>query len=247
MKKISWYDIKTKFKHILRLFLYSFIMQEILAYIIVFYMKLIYYTSKKRYKNLDIFLNSLRNGEAILISSWHNTIMLMPLLMYQIKRIKNHKEINSLSSKHGDGKIVGNVMNKLNFVNISGSSNSGNKKDRGITINDLKKIIKNLKKGHSLAITPDGPRGPKYKINSQIVNIARLSGGKILPCSCHISKSIRLNSWDQFVFPMPFSKLNYFFDDKIEIPKSLTAEEIEKKNLEIEERIIFCRKEAKKF
>ncbi|MFT4718576.1 MAG: lysophospholipid acyltransferase (LPLAT)-like uncharacterized protein [Rickettsiales bacterium] len=239
MTKISWYDIKTKLKHILRLFFYSSMMQEILAYIIVFYMKLIYFTSKKQYKNLNIFLDSLEKGEAVIICSWHNTIMIMPLLMFKMKKIKNRKEMNSLSSKHGDGKIVGNVMDKFGFINISGSSN--NKKGRGITIYDLKKIIKNLRKGYSLAITPDGPRGPRYKINSQVVNIAKLSGAKIIPSSCSISRSIRLNSWDRFVFPLPFSTLSYYFDQKIEISKNIKKEEIENKNLEIENKLNKCR------
>jgi lysophospholipid acyltransferase (LPLAT)-like uncharacterized protein len=163
-----------------------------------------------------------------------------------MKKIKNRKEMNSLASKHGDGKIVGNVMNKFGFVNISGSSNNSKKKDRGINIYDLKKIIKNLRKGYSLAITPDGPRGPKYKINSQIVNIAKLSGAKILPANCDISRSIRLNSWDKFIFPLPFSKLSYYFDENIIINKNISEEEIAKKNLEIEQRLNFCRNEAKK-
>ncbi|MDA7705707.1 lysophospholipid acyltransferase family protein [Rickettsiales bacterium] len=243
IKTIGWYDIKTKFKHILRLCVYSSIMQAILAFIIVSYMKFVYFTSKKQYQNLDIFLDSLQKGEAILICSWHNKIMMMPLLMYQMKKIKNRKETNSLASKHGDGKIVGNVMNKFGFVNIAGSSNQ--KKGRGIAINDLKKIIKNLRKGHSLAITPDGPRGPRYKINSHIVNIAKLSGAKILPASCDISRSIRLNSWDKFVFPLPFSKLSFYFDPMIIIDKKISEEEISKKNLEIEERLNYCKEFVK--
>ena len=132
-----------------------------------------------------------------------------------------------------------NVMDKFGFINISGSSN--NKKGRGITIYDLKKIIKNLRKGYSLAITPDGPRGPRYKINSQVVNIAKLSGAKIIPSSCSISRSIRLNSWDRFVFPLPFSTLSYYFDQKIAISKHIKKEEIENKNLEIENKLNKCR------
>jgi lysophospholipid acyltransferase (LPLAT)-like uncharacterized protein len=246
-KKISWYDVKTKFKHIIRLFLYSFIMQELIAFIIVTYMKFVYFTSKKKYKNLDIFLDSLKKGESVMICSWHNTIMIMPLLMFEIKKIKNRKEINSLASKHGDGKIVGKIMNKFGFINIAGSSNRDNKKGRGININDLKKIIKNLKKGYSLAITPDGPRGPKYKINSHIVNIARLSGSKILPSSCGISRCIRLNSWDNFIFPLPFSKIYFYFDKKITIDKKIKEEGIKQQNLEIEKKINKCYKKANFF
>jgi lysophospholipid acyltransferase (LPLAT)-like uncharacterized protein len=239
LQKMGWYDIKTKFKHSIRMFLYNFIIQEILSFIIVSYMKFVYFTSKKKYKNLDIFLNSLKKGESVMICTWHNTIMMMPLLMFQMKKIKNRKEMNSLASKHGDGKIVGNVMNKFGFVNIAGSSNQ--KKGRGIDISDLKKIIKNLKKGYSLAITPDGPRGPKYQINSQIVNIAKLSGSKILPASCNISRSIRLNSWDNFIFPLPFSTLSFYFDQQITIDRKITGEEIIDKNKEIENRINYCK------
>lgn len=245
LSEIGWYDIKTKFKHLLRRCFYSSIMQYFASFIIASYMRFVYHSSKKYYENLDYLLDPIAKKQAIIISCWHNSIMLMPLLMYKINKIKNRCELNSLSSKHGDGRIVGNVMERFDFVNIAGSSNISNKKNRGISISDLKKIIKNLKKGHSLAITPDGPRGPRYKINSQLVNMAKMSGAKILPSACYISKSIRLNSWDHFILPLPFSKIYYYFDKSITIDKKITEDDIQNKNSQIEKSINICVTKAK--
>ena len=68
-------------------------------------------------------------------------------------------------------------------------------------------IIKCIKEKKSIVITPDGPRGPKYKINSAIIRLASKLQVPIISMSFSSSKVKVLNSWDYFIIPLPFSKI----------------------------------------
>ena len=59
---------------------------------------------------------------------------------------------------------------------------------------------------YDLAITPDGPRGPRYLAQEGVISLAQLTGLPILPVSCHTSWKLELNSWDRFQIPLPFTK-----------------------------------------
>lgn len=234
---VNWFYVKTKFKYLLRRFLYSFVMQEILCSFLVFYLKLVYHTSKKEFVNFDVIHNEMKQGRALIFSFWHNRL-LMNLFTVIIPKKFYKKEVMSLSSKHGDGKFVGRSMEKIGMISISGSSQNNRKSSRGIDIASFKQMIYNLKKGYSLGMTPDGPRGPAQKVHGKIVDIARISGVDIIPVSYSIKRHKKLNTWDKLMIPLPFSKLVFVCDEKIiKIGQHLTEEEIQKLNKLVEERM----------
>lgn len=235
---LQWYDVKTKFKQLLRKVAYSWLFQQLICYIFLIYMKFVYLTSKKQIINNELFLECIKNNTPLIISFWHNRLMMTPFVTIEPKKLYPKFNLITLASRHGDGKFVGKVMEKFGLIAIYGSSRDGRKASRGIEIGDLKKIIKGLKNGLFLGISPDGPRGPNQKINGEVVNIARLTGAKILPFSYSTSKSKRLNSWDKFFIPLPFSKMCFYFDDQlIEVAKKAEEEEIEKIKENLEERM----------
>ncbi len=98
----------------------------------------------------------------------------------------------------------------------------------------MREIIRGLKNGKALGITPDGPRGPNQKINSEIINIAKISGAQILPISFSYSKYKQFNSWDKFKLALPFGKLCFYFGDLITIKKDLSNKEEIDLKLELE-------------
>ena len=141
----------------------------------------------------------------------------------------------TLASKHGDGRVVGRVMEKFGFNSILGSTQGGRKSSRGIGIDAIRQIFSGLKKGGAIGITPDGPRGPNQKINGEVLNIARISGAKILIISSSTSKSKIVNSWDKFKIPLPFSKLVYLCHDELfTVDKKLNKNQLNKLKLQIE-------------
>jgi len=212
---IEWYDIKTKFKQLLRKITYSWLFQEIICSIFASYMWFVYLTSKKQFINDDLLIKSAKENKPLLIVFWHNRLMMIPFITKKPKKLFPKYTIMTLASNHGDGKFVGRVMEKFGLKSILGSTKDGRKSSRGISTSTLRQIIKGLRKGDSIGITPDGPRGPNQKINGEILNIAKISGAGILPCSYSTSKMLELKTWDKFKIPLPFSKLCFYFDEKI--------------------------------
>lgn len=244
---IEWYDVKTKFKQLLRKITYSWLFQELICLIAMTYMKFVYHSSKKIFINHEILFEAAKNKKPILISFWHNRLLMIPFVTKKPKKLYPGYNFMTLASKHGDGQFVGKVMEKFGLISILGSSKDGRKSSRGIDIGGMKKIFDGLKRGYSLGITPDGPRGPAQKINGEIVNIARVSGAGILAMSYSASRFKKLKTWDKFTIPLPFSTLCFCFDDQaIYVAKNCGEEEMEKiKNL-VEERMNFVQEKSEK-
>lgn len=228
--KIEWYDIKTKFKQLIRKIAYTKIFQEIICSILKSYMWLVYLTSKKKFVNYEILVKCVEEKKPVIVAFWHNRLMMIPFITRKAKKINPQYNMMTLASNHGDGRFVGRVMEKFGLISILGSTKDGRKSSRGITVSALRKIVKGLKKGDALGITPDGPRGPNQKINGEIINIAKISGAKILACSYSASKMKEINSWDKFKIPLPFSKICFYFDTEfIDVGKNDLIADIESK------------------
>ncbi len=231
----EWYDARVKFKQLIRKFLYSWLIQSFVSWIIVGYMYFFYITSRKKFINLDPALKEVAQNKPLIILCWHNRLMLAPFFSRAINRSYPNYQFMSLVSKHGDGRFVGKVMAKMGFAPIFGSTQRGRKSSRGIGIDAIRQIFSGLKNGRAIAITPDGPRGPNQKINGDVANIARISGAKILAMSCSSSRFKVLNSWDKFKIPLPFSKITYYCHDQLfAIDRSATKKDLEEIKIKIE-------------
>ena len=88
---------------------------------------------------------------------------------------------------------------------VRGSSSRGGIK----ALLSLKKWINN---GYDVAITPDGPRGPRYVLAPGLILLAQKTQAGILPVRVEYSSFWRLKSWDQFQIPKPFSKVIIIFE-----------------------------------
>lgn len=239
IKSLSWHKVRTS----LRQLAYAKFSQEIICSILAGYLWLVYLTSKRKFINHQIMIDCAKNKTPLIVVFWHNRLMMIPFFAKKTNRFNPDYKFMTLASKHGDGRFVGRVMEKFGFVSILGSTQDAKHKSRGISTSSLKQIIKNLKNGDALGITPDGPRGPNQKINGEILNIAKISGAKIMICSYSSSRVKILNSWDKFRIPLPFSKLCFYVDEQIiEIPKNTSDEEMKELTLKIEEKMNLAQK-----
>lgn len=224
--KIEWYDIKTKIKKIIRSLFYSALIQNLICRFIVFYMWFVYISSKKKFINCDLYLEVAKQQKPLIIASWHNRLMMMPFIArFAIKKANKNYRFITLASQHGDGQFVGRVMEAFGFHNIYGSSQNKRKKSRGINLHSLREIVRGLKEGKAFGITPDGPRGPNQKINSEIIGIAKISGAAIMAASYSCSRFIQFNSWDRFKLPLPFATICFYCSDFIFVDREISKDE----------------------
>ena len=167
------------------------------------YLKYVYFTSRFEFVwpvNYDKI--KFLSEKGAIFAFWHNRLAIAPGIF------KGHNDIYALISSHSDGKIISNVVSQFDFGVIEGSTNKG-------SIVALKTIIRKLSLGSNIVITPDGPRGPIYKINSSITNISKKYNIKLIPLSCNSSRNFTLKSWDRLIIPLPFSKIKIFVGEAI--------------------------------
>jgi len=124
-----------------------------------------------------------------------------------------------LISQHRDGQIIARTVSHFGIATIVGSSSKG-----GLAA--LRAMLHSLKSGTCVGITPDGPRGPRMRASDGIVQVARLSGRPIIPCSYSSKRRRILGSWDRFSVALPFSKGLFVWGAPIEVPSDASASDL---------------------
>ena len=144
---------------------------------------------------------------------WH-CMMLVPAY------VGRNKNLQVLISQHSDGEYIAQVIKRLGFDVIRGSTTRGGAKA-------IKVLIDKTRKGYSVAITPDGPRGPRFTFQSGSIYLAQKTGLPIIPLVVGLSRYWELPSWDRFRIPKPFSRALMMYGDPIPIPPIRNEEEME--------------------
>lgn len=133
------------------------------------------------------------------IAFWHGKML--PVWFY----FRNIKKKAGVVSNSKDGQILSDYLKLLKYSLIRGSSSKGGKQviERAIL----------QAKDTTILITPDGPRGPNEKMKIGAVLISNRGKVPLQLCSVKIGWSLKLNSWDKFEIPLPFSSVNLKFSE----------------------------------
>jgi hypothetical protein len=89
-----------------------------------------------------------------------------------------------------------------------------------------------------LAITPDGPKGPRFVAQSGAILLGQKTQYPIIPVMIYLSKYWELPSWDKFCIPKPFSKARIFYGNPILVPSKLEKLEMEEYRAALEDELI---------
>lgn len=145
-------------------------------------------------------LRDLRQrGVPVVLALWHGQ-MLVPLWHHR------GQGIAILISEHRDGEIIAQVAHALGLRTVRGSTSRGGGRA-------LVGLTRELTAGHDIAVTPDGPRGPAESFAAGTVVAAQRAGAPIVAIGVHAPRAWRLRSWDRFVIPKPFSRVNIAYSD----------------------------------
>jgi lysophospholipid acyltransferase (LPLAT)-like uncharacterized protein len=165
----------------------------------------------------------------IIIVFWHNRLAL-PGILYQryMRKYFPERQIAGLVSASRDGGLLAQILQNFGIVPIRGSSSR-----RGGQA--LVEMATCAERGYDLGITPDGPRGPRYKVQDGVIVTAQLTGLPIVPMAYRLSWKICVNSWDRFQIPLPFSRCDVTVAKPLAIPREITDEERESWRKQLEE------------
>ncbi|MGP8025908.1 MAG: lysophospholipid acyltransferase family protein [Acidocella sp.] len=178
-------------------FLKSAPMQAALAWAVAAYIQLIVRTQRWRIEGEEHARTALT--APVVAALWHEALPASPVLWRLVRRLGMRRGVAVLASRHRDGQLIGNVMRHLGMELVSGSSSRG-----GTVAADA--LIQALAEGRHVAMTPDGPRGPRRVAAPGVARLAALSGAKVLPFGVWTSRAIPLNSWDKMRLPLPFGR-----------------------------------------
>jgi lysophospholipid acyltransferase (LPLAT)-like uncharacterized protein len=160
-------------------------------------------------------------NRAFILAFWHGQMLFMPLCW------NSRQAMHMLISQHRDGDLIARSITHFGLCSIRGSAAAPHKsKDKGGAA-ALRAMLRALKKGQSVGITPDGPRGPRMRAGDGIVTVARLSAAPILPVACATSRRHLLPSWDRFAIGFPFGRGAIVWGEPIYVDRRAGDTEIE--------------------
>ncbi|MGA0845993.1 MAG: lysophospholipid acyltransferase family protein [Luteolibacter sp.] len=161
----------------------------------------------------------------VIYALWHNRIGIVPAVWQRL--CGGHRRAVVMASASHDGDLVAQAMKVFGLEAVRGSSSR-----RGVAA--LIGLLRELKGGKDACITPDGPRGPRYQLQPGVIALAQSSGASVVPVHVRFGKQWVLKTWDRFVIPMPFSRVQVIFDHPIQIPRQLEPEAFEQTRSKIE-------------
>ena len=188
--------------------------QLLVSFLGSMYVLFVYKTSTINLKNRKNIESLFKKNESFIYAFWHDQLLMCPLTW------QSELEIKVLISKHRDGDIIAKLISKLGFKAIRGSTHkAGKNKNKGGLLS-ARQMIKSLKKGISIGISPDGPKGPRHKVSDGILSISRLSNSSILPVGIGFKKKWVLNTWDKFIIPKPFNQITIIWGEPLSALKN---------------------------
>ncbi len=140
--------------------------------------------------------------------SWHENIFLSSY-------IGAFGGTNVLVSESSDGNFVSRILESLGYRTVRGSTTRG-------AVRAVRRLLRSGQSGH-LAITPDGPRGPRRSFQQGAVYLASRTGMPIVPVGFAFDQPWRFSSWDRMALPRPFSRAVCYGGTPVEVPRDCNA------------------------
>jgi len=197
----------------------------VLSWLAARYIRLVWLTGRWRIDNAEIADQLVTDGRPFIACFWHGRMLMIP------NAWKYNAPISILISQHRDGLFISRTLRYLGVETIAGSSSRGG---GGALVG----VVRALKRGEYMGITPDGPRGPRMRAAPGAAAAARLSGAVLLPVSYSATRRKVLSSWDRLIVPLPFTRGIVRVGQPIEVAPDADDAELERIRKHLEFRMI---------
>ncbi len=198
------------------------IIQWIVAGFMALCIWVVYFTSRKKITNYDVF-KKYRRKPAVFIF-WHGrSMMLSPIIC--MGGMRGY----AVASRHSDGRMMAKLQRSFGLKPIYGSTSDG-----GISV--LRQGVRVLRGGdHCLCISPDGPGGPSMRVQDGALYFAKMTGAPIIPVCFSASNAWIQKRWDRYLVALPFSKITCKIGRPIFVDSKSSPEEFAQIRTKIED------------
>ena len=149
------------------------------------------------YLGLEPLRQMWRQGERVILSVWHDQLLLMPCGYHG-------PAVKALISPSRDGELIARTMARFGIGAVRGSSSRGGRAA-------FREMLDLARQDCDLALTPDGPRGPRHRVKEGVVQLARMTARPVVPMAFACSRGHRFASWARFLRPSPFGVAVFSF------------------------------------
>ena len=157
----------------------------------------------------------------VIFAVWHSRML---LVSYLCKGLNG----TAMVSSSKDGEIAARIIQRQGHEAVRGSTKKGG-------FHALSRLIKKVKeKNKPGLIVPDGPQGPRCKVQPGIIILAQKTGYPIVPISYSAKKIKVFASWDRFILPFPFTKCTAVYGDPVYVPQNADENERKKRLILLE-------------
>jgi lysophospholipid acyltransferase (LPLAT)-like uncharacterized protein len=203
--------------------------QRLGAWLIFFLLRAVAMTIRFKLDDRSEIISDPPTGPVI-FCIWHNRLGLSMEAYRVFGHIRFNPGMAAMVSASKDGGFLAAILERFKVQPVRGSSSR-----RGPQA--LLELTTWAERGYDLAITPDGPRGPRYVVQEGIMALAQLTGLPIVPVSYHATWKFQLNSWDRFQIPLPFTRCTMNAAKPIPIPRDISDLEREALRKQLEQKL----------
>ena len=186
------------------------------------YMRLCHATSRWEVVRGDVPESFWAARRPFVLGFWHGRLLMLCFVW------RGGIPVRVLVSRHRDGELIARALVRFGIGTVRGSSREG----EGAAA--LREVVRRVRDGTSVCISPDGPRGPRMRAGAGIVQVARLAGVPVVPVSVGVTRRRLLSSWDRFLLPLPFARGVFVWGDPIEVSRDADADELARVQVRIE-------------
>ncbi len=180
-------------------------------------------TLRTEFVNANELFARWARGERVIIAFWHDRLLMMPIAASGVR-------ICTMVSQHRDGEIATRALARWGIDTVRGSATRGG-------IGGFLRLVGAYRGGSSLAVVPDGPRGPRYAAKPGVIHLAKATGGVIFPVTYAANRAAHLRSWDRLVVPLPFARVTVEVGEPLRVPAGAGEEELETQRQLLERRL----------
>ncbi len=190
--------------------------QAALASLLGLYLATVIRTTRWSVVGLEHAVPFMQDGRRpLVLAFWHERLPLMPAVFLEARRRFPRTGIvaHVLVSRHRDGRLIGGVVGRFGMDLVYASSSRGG-------TSGIIELLRVLRRGEIVAITPDGPRGPRRVAAPGVATLAALSGAPVLPSAAATTRRrIMARSWDRMMLPLPFGRAVIVIGPPIAVPR----------------------------
>lgn len=177
-----------------------------------------------------------RDKKPFILCFWHNRLLMMSFAWNPPAGARG-APINMLISAHQDGQLIARTVGHFGIATVAGSDNRN-------TTAAMRALMRAVRKGQCIGITPDSPPGPRMRAKNGVAVLARLAGVPVIPASYSCARRRVLGTWDRLVVPLPLSRGVFLWGKPIHVAGDADEAAIERARVEIEDALSALSAEA---